>query len=238
MKRILEVCVDDVQGLIEAKSGGADRVELCSGLALGGLGPSPGLMAAALAQGLPAHVMIRPRSGDFVYTTPEVEVMERDIAFVREIGLAGVVLGANLPDGRLDLDLLTRLKLAASGLDITLHRAIDLCPDPVAAVAQAAAIGFTRILSSGGAMRVADGLQTLAQMQRAAAGKIILMPGSGVSTALVPQLTTLGVFEIHASCALPLTPNAKAQTFGFATATEKRCDSSQVAALRAAWIAA
>ena len=112
---LLEVCIDDPEGLRAAQTGGADRLELCSALGLGGLTPSPALVAMAARDGIAALAMIRPRAGDFVWTEAEVRAMEADIAAAAEAGLAGVVLGAALPDGRLDEAVLARLVAVARG---------------------------------------------------------------------------------------------------------------------------
>lgn len=230
----LEVCVDDAPGLAEAVAGGADRVELCAALALGGLTPSAGLMDLAARAALPCHAMIRPRSGDFVYTAAEVAVMQADIRAARALGLPGVVLGASLPDGRLDAALLCDLVAEAQGLDLTLHRAVDLCPDAAEAVETAVALGFHRILSSGGAKTAAAGLSRLATMFAAAQGRLTIMPGSGVSLATLPALATLPLREIHASCAAPLPAQGAPLAFGFQSASDKRTDRARVAALKAA----
>ena len=236
MSRILlEVCVDDPEGLAAARAGGADRVELCAALALGGLTPSPALVAEAARTGTPALAMIRPRAGDFVWTPAEVAAMEAEIALLRAVGARGVVIGASLPDGRLDGPALARLLAAARGLDVTLHRAVDLAPDPEEAVSLAIALGIPRILTSGGAARAADGLPRLARMFSAAAGRVTIMPGGGVSPETLPRLATLPLREVHASCSAPLPPpSALVARFGFQPPGARRTDAARVAALRAA----
>jgi len=230
----LEVCVDDAAGLANAVAGGADRVELCAALGIGGLTPSAGLMELAARTGVPCYPMIRPRSGDFVFTAAEVAVMRADIRAARAAGLTGVVLGASHPDGRLDAAVLATLISEAQGMDLTLHRAIDLCPDVDQAVETAIQLGFRRILSSGGARVAAEGLPRLARMIAVAAGRLSVMPGSGVSVDTWPLLAPLGATEVHASCAsaLPAT-EGKALEFGFVSGTEKRTDRARVAALKA-----
>ena len=228
----LEVCVDDALGLAEAVAGGADRIELCAALALGGLTPSPGLMHIAATCGLPCHPMIRPRPGAFIFTAPEVAVMRADIQAARAAGLTGVVLGATLPDGRLDAAVLSDLIACAAGLDLTLHRAIDLAPDIDAAVQTAVALGFRRILTSGGAAMAHQGLPRLARMIAAAAGRLSIMPGSGVTPATWPLLAALNVTEVHASCAAAVPGHP--DPFGFVTGTERRTDRARVQALKAA----
>lgn len=229
----LEVCVDDALGLAEAVAGGADRVELCAALSIGGLTPSYGLMAVAASCGVPCYPMIRPRSGDFVFTAAEVEVMRADIRAARALGLPGVVLGASRADGRLDEDVLRVLLAEASGLDVTLHRAIDLAPDILAAVDIAKTLGFRRILTSGGALTAPTGVEMLAAMMERA-GDCIIMPGSGVSVASLPRLRHLPLREIHASCAMALPSGGEALRFGFQSGQEKRTNRAVVAALKAA----
>src|SRR5690348_12035030 len=118
---LLEVCIDDPAGFAAARAGGADRLELCAALGLGGLTPSPALVAEAARTGIPALAMIRPRPGNYVWTEPEIAQMEQEIAFLRSVGLKGVVIGASLPDNRLDAPTLARLLRAAEGLDVTLN---------------------------------------------------------------------------------------------------------------------
>ena len=231
----LEVCVDDVVGLTEAVAGGADRVELCAALGVGGLTPSHGLMAQAAQVPIPCYPMIRPRSGDFVFCSAEVAVMKADIRATRALGLTGVVLGASLPDGRLDAAVLSDLVAQAQGLDLTLHRAIDLCPDAEEAVETAIALGFHRILSSGGAKTAPEGIARLSRMMATAQSRLIIMPGSGVSLATLPALRALPLLtEVHASCATSLPSGGPALAFGFQSAQDKRTDRIKVAALKAA----
>lgn len=226
--------MDDVAGLAEAVAGGADRVELCAALGIGGLTPSVGLMAQAAAAPIPCYPMIRPRSGDFCFSAAEVAVMKADIRAARFHGLPGVVLGASLPDGRLDQAVLADLVAEAQGLDLTLHRCIDLCPDAVEAVETALALGFKRILTSGGAKTAAEGIPLLAGMFAAAKGRLIIMPGSGVSLETLPRLRVLPLTEVHASCAAPLPSGGAPLAFGFQSVSDKRTDCAKVAALKAA----
>ena len=226
---LLEVCVDDALGLAEAVAGGADRVELCAALGVGGLTPSAGLMDVAAGCGVPCYAMIRPRPGDFCFGAAEVAVMRRDIRAARAAGLPGVVLGA--AQGRaLDTAVLSDLVAEAQGMDLTLHRVIDLIPDVEAAVEQAVALGFRRILSSGGAPVAHQGLGRLAVMIRTARGRLSVMPGSGVAPDTWPLLVGLGVHEVHASCAVPL--GGQPDAFGFVTGTERRTDRGRVAQLK------
>lgn len=232
---LLEVCVDSAEGLAAAVEGGADRIELCSALALGGLTPSAGLMALAAACPLPVYAMIRPRPGDFVYCDEELEVMARDIETARRAGLAGVVLGASRRDGRLDRPALERLLGLSRGLGTTLHRAVDFVPDLAQAVETAVELGFERILTSGGAPTAAEGVEALEAAIAAAAGRISIMPGAGIAPETVGQLLPrLPVREIHASCAgAGSAPAGKLVSLGFSPARERRTDRTCVRALKA-----
>ncbi len=149
MPVLLEVCVDSPKGLAAAIEGGANRIELCSALELGGLTPVAGLMKAAAAAPIPVYAMIRPHAGPFIFDAADEAAMMADIDAVRAFGLEGVVIGANRPDGTLDMPLIRRLKAHAAGLGSTLHRAFDLVPDADAALEQAVELGFERILTSG-----------------------------------------------------------------------------------------
>lgn len=199
----LELCVEDMAGLSAAMAGGADRVELCSALVVGGLTPSAGFMRMAARSGVPAMALIRPRPGGFVYSDDEVQVMLDDVTAAREIGLAGVVIGAAHPDGSLELDVLTRLRDAAGPLDVSLHRVFDLTPDPFAAIDQAVELGFSRILTSGQQKTVPEGLKLLTELGAYADGRISIMPGGGINLRNVGEvIRTSGITEIHSSCSV------------------------------------
>jgi copper homeostasis protein len=260
---MLEVCVDTAEGLAQAVAGGADRVELCAALAVGGLTPSAGLIDIAARCGVPVVAMIRPRAGDFVWSAAEVAMMETEIAAVRAAGLAGVVLGASLPDGRLDVPVLRRLVAAAAqgdaqgrllqgyrtgavegvvpelskapaAFEVVLHRCIDLVPDMGAALEEAVALGFHRILTSGGETTAAAGAARIAELVRQAAGRITVMPGSGVNPGNAPMLKGLGIREIHASCSASTPLSGRVVEMGFAPAVRRQTDADAVRALRAA----
>ncbi|WP_225030259.1 copper homeostasis protein CutC [Xinfangfangia pollutisoli] len=230
----LEVCVDDPTGLAAAVQGGADRIELCAALALGGLTPSAGFMAQAAGCGVPVLAMIRPRPGDFVFSARAEAVMRSDIDMARQAGLSGVVLGANLPDGRLDLVLLRRLVAAAQGLDLTLHRSFDLTPDLDLALDQAIELGFRRVLTSGGAVTAAQGLARLQALRDRAAGRIAILPGAGIGAANAALFRAAGFDQLHASCSAPWPAPPDLLRLGFAAAGARRTDAAAVRALRAA----
>lgn len=233
----LEVCVDNADGLAAALEGGADRIELCSALEVGGLSPSAGLLRMASSCPVPVVAMIRPRGGDFCFSAAETRLMRMEIDAVAAAGLQGVVLGASGPDGRLDARTLERLVQHATdhGLRCTLHRAIDLCPDLAQAVALAVDLGFARILTSGGARRAPEGLDGLRRCFEAAAGRIAIMPGAGIAADNVHLLRDrLPLTDVHASCSEPApTPPATVAGFGFDSGGRRRTDRAKVAALKA-----
>jgi copper homeostasis protein len=233
----LEVCVDNVHGLAAAIDGGADRIELCSALDIGGLTPSAGLLRAASSSPVPVVAMIRPRGGDFCFDDAETRQMLDEIDAVAAAGLQGVVLGASLPDGQLDRATLERLvrRAAGHGLGCTLHRAIDLCPDLARATRLAIEMGFERVLTSGGARSAADGLAGLQRCFDAAAGRITIMPGAGINADNVHLLRArLSLSDVHASCSAPL-PAASPQVMalGFDSGSRRQTSSTKVAALKA-----
>lgn len=197
----LEICVDTVKGLTAAVQGGADRIELCAALALGGLSPSAGLLEAARSCPVPVHVMLRPRAGDFLFSEAEISGMLREIALIREAGFAGVVLGAG-SEGGPDLVALARLSAAADGLSRTLHRVVDLFEDRVGLLQSIRDLGFERVLTSGGRATAVEGIAEIRRMVEAAPAGLTVMPGSGVTPETVAGIVRgTGAREVHASAA-------------------------------------
>ncbi|KEC72410.1 UNVERIFIED_ORG: copper homeostasis protein [Rhizobium esperanzae] len=230
MTILLEVCVDSAEGLAAAIEGGAGRIELCSALELGGLTPLPSLMRIAARAPIPVYAMIRPHAGPFIFGSADEEAMLLDIDAVRTAGLAGVVIGANRQDGTLDMPLIHRLKAHAAGLGSTLHRAFDLVPDADQALEQAVELGVERILTSGCAPKAADGTETLKRLSAKAAGRISIMPGSGIRPANVSAiLQATGAREVHGSCSSPVeSVDPRAVAFGFEAKSANRTDSAVV----------
>ncbi|MCV2370475.1 copper homeostasis protein CutC [Roseateles oligotrophus] len=231
---LLEVCVDDVAGLNAAIQGGADRIELCSSLAIGGLTPSAGLMAEASHHSVPVVALIRPRSGGFLYSAAEERVMLRDIELAAELGLAGVAIGALTREGSLDLAMLGRLARRAEGLQLTLHRAFDLVRDQTTALEEAISLGFHRILSSGGAPSAPAGAAQLASLVEQSRSRIQILAGSGINSENVAELLfSTGVQEVHASCrTLELEPAPELLAFGFAGPSCRATSAMVVRALK------
>ena len=238
--RILEICVDDLAGLAAAVTGGADRIELCAALALGGLTPSPGFVARAVATDVPVDVMIRPRAGDFAYSVDERDLMADDIVRFAAMGVAGFVTGAASSDGRLDRDALARWRDAAPGCRAVIHRVIDLVPDAGDAVETACDAGYDFVLSSGGERRAIDGTARLAAMVAVADRRLGVIAGAGVSADNVAALVhATGVSQVHASASETAQwADPRMASFGFATGPRRATSAAAVTALRAALHAA
>lgn len=200
---MLEVCVDTLAGAEAAVAGGAARIELCAALSEGGLTPSAGLMGASARLPVPVFAMIRPSAGLFHFTSAEVDLMCADVAQARRAGLAGVVLGVQSDDGSLDTCALARLISAAEGLGTTLHRVIDVVPNPLTALDQAIELGFDRVLTSGAQPLAPDGTGLIRQMVERARGRVSVMPGCGLTPENVAAvIAETGVTEVHAACSL------------------------------------
>ncbi|MGC9493365.1 copper homeostasis protein CutC [Vibrio genomosp. F10] len=199
----VEVCIDNIESLHNAIAGGATRIELCSSLALGGLTPSFGFMKkATLISTIPVYAMIRPRQGDFLYDSDDVESMLIDIEAVGLAGLQGVVFGVLNESGEIDMPTATQLMNKANQYDlgVTFHRAIDQCRDYHQAIEDIVELGCERILTSGLAQTAALGSKTLAEMVRLADGRVSIMAGAGLNTTNVLDIiNTSQVTEVHLS---------------------------------------
>lgn len=177
----LEVCCDSWQSAKVATESKVHRIELCAGIGEGGLTPSHGLIEMVVQKlAIQTHVLIRPRSGDFLYSTEEIELMEKDVAFCKQAGVDGVVLGFLKADGNIDKALTKRFAELAAPLKVTFHRAFDMCLDPLMALEVLKAIGIDYVLTSGQAATALEGSELISQLVKQADGKIKIMPGSGV----------------------------------------------------------
>jgi copper homeostasis protein len=235
MAMLLEICVGDPASIAEAVAGGADRLELCSAHELGGLTPSGALIDRAMASGLPVHVLIRPRAGGFVLEDGEADLMIADIRQALSRGAAGVVVGALLPNGRLDHEAMARFRDAAGDAVTVLHRAIDLAADPIAVIEEASALGYDKVLSSGGAASAPEGAAMLARMVEAARGRLSIVAGAGVRPDNIAALVAAtGVREVHGSASrLGPAPDEAAVRLGFAFGARRITDRAIVASMRA-----
>lgn len=211
MKRILEVCCGSLQSVMNAVEGGAERIELCQALSLDGLTPSIGLLKTvrALYPDLKIHVLIRPREGNFVYTTKEVDVMVDDIRATLPYA-DGIVIGALTPQGGIDIAAMSRMMAAVrhstpdTQIPVTFHRAFDVCRDPLTSLEQIIGLGCRRLLTSGQQPRAADGIDLLRRLRDLADERLIIMPGGGVNPQNARQIVDdVLTTEIHGSCSDP-----------------------------------
>lgn len=197
---ILEVCAGDIESVRAAACGGADRVELCCALSEGGLTPSVGMIEEALTvDGIKVNVLIRPRSGDFIYSEAEMRVMIRDIETCRRLGVNGVVFGALTPDGEIDMEACRRMAQAAEGLHKTFHRAFDMCCDPRKAVNDIMELGCDRILTSGQEVSAMAGSALIHDLQVEFPDMIFIAAGGVIPSNVMEIAVDTGVREIHAS---------------------------------------
>jgi copper homeostasis protein len=197
----LEICAGSIQSAVAAQAGGAHRIELCQNLEQGGTTPSYGLIQQVLQRlSIPVFVLIRPRPGDFCYDAAELAIMAADVAQCRALGCAGVVIGALDEAGRVDVASCRQLIEAAGPLQLTFHRAFDVCQNQMQALETIIGLGCHRVLTSGGQASAPAGQAQLAALVRQAAGRIRIMPGAGITPAtLGPLLAATGATEFHAS---------------------------------------
>lgn len=197
----VEICVDNLESLITANQFPIHRIELCGALSVGGITPNYGFIrqAAALSE-KPLALMIRPRGGDFLYSCEELDIMCHDIQTAKELGIQAVVFGALSAKGELDWQATERLVRAARGMEVTFHRAFDLCRNPSEALEQLIELGCTRLLTSGLAATAFDGIPLIRQLVEQASGRIQIMAGCGVNASNVRQIIEqTNVPEIHFS---------------------------------------
>ncbi len=206
-KCLLEISVETLEGALAAERGGADRIELCADLSLGGVTPGADLLRAVRAQvRIPIFSMVRPRAGDFVYSTAEFTEMKRAIADAKESGMDGVVLGVLTKNHRVDIERTRELGELARPLPVTYHRAFDEIADLHQALEEVIQTGAKRILTSGAAKSALEGAALLGELIEAAGERIIIVPGagiSGVNIAEVARQTRAREFHSGLSAALP-----------------------------------
>lgn len=205
---ILECCTDRIESVVNAVKGGASRLELCADLVIGGTTPSLAYFQGVrecLKEECPdhkvkLHVLIRPRFGDFCYSLYEKRMIQEQISAFSEAGADGVVIGALLPDGTLDQEVMQQWVQAAGNMHVTLHRAFDVCRDPFETLERAVRLGVGTILTSGQKDHCLDGIELLGKLKVQAAGRIDIMAGSHVDAAAVPALwREAGIRSFHMS---------------------------------------
>ena len=196
---VLEISVETAEAAVAAEYGGAQRIELCAQLRLGGLTPNEELMRRVRATvRVPIFAMIRPRAGDFAYSREELARMRHEIAMAQCVGMDGIVLGVLTREHQVDIERTRELVLAAQPLPVTFHRAFDDVADVDVALDQVIEAGAARILTSGGAASAPAGIEKLARLVAAAKEHVIILPGGGINASnasLVARQS--GAHELH-----------------------------------------
>jgi copper homeostasis protein len=198
-KYLLEISVDGVEKAIAAERGGGNRIELCVDLSVGGLTPSRELLRSVRQKvHIPVYSMIRPRAGDFVYSSAEFAEMERSIGVATECGMDGVVLGILKKGFKMDVGRTRRLVDLARPLPVTFHRAFDECADLPKALEEVIQTGAARILTSAGAKTALEGSAKLAELIAAARERILILPGAGITHSNIAKVAKkTGAVEFH-----------------------------------------
>ncbi len=194
-----EICVDSPEGVIAARDGQADRVELCDNLFEGGTTPSIGaIKMARRVGGIKLHVIIRPRGGDFLYSDVEFETMRMDIEAARTSRVDGIVIGLLTADGNIDKERTTELVTLARPMSVTFHRAFDVCRDPLTALEDLIEIGVDRVLTSGQKADAVSGAETIKKLVETAGDRIVVMACGGIDETNAAEIVaTTGVSELH-----------------------------------------
>ncbi len=196
---LVEVCANSLESALNAERAGADRIELCSELAVGGITPSYGLLKAVSEKiSIPVRVLIRPRSGDFTYSDGEFDSMKKDIKLCAEMGFEGIVLGMLHTNFVFDENRFLELGEMNHGLKTTFHRAFDWLPDPFKGLEWIQSIGVATILTSGQQKTAAAGIDLLSDLHDRSSSTTI-MPGSGINTSNAQLFKEKGFKAIHLS---------------------------------------
>ncbi|RWN58425.1 copper homeostasis protein CutC [Mesorhizobium sp.] len=196
---LIEICVEGIDGLLAAQAAGADRIELCASLVEGGVTPSFGMVRAAVELAtIPFHVIVRPRGGDFLYSDTEYRSMLADISALRELGVAGVVVGCLNADGTIDEKRMSELVQAAGHLNVTCHRAFDMTRDPTDALEALIRSKVGRVLTSGQRDTALEGAALLAALVRQAGKRIIILGCGGLDPNNIAEVRErTGLTEMH-----------------------------------------
>jgi len=196
---LLEVSVETAQAAVAAERGGAQRIELCAQLNVGGLTPSEKLVRLTRESvRVPIFAMIRPRPDDFVYSQEELSQMRRDIVAVQRLGMDGIVLGILTRERHVDINRTRELVIAAQPLPVTFHRAFDDVADVNAALDDVIETGAARILTSGGAASAAAGIENVARLVAAAGQRVLILPGGGINASNALHVARQsGARELH-----------------------------------------
>ncbi|MFW0856375.1 copper homeostasis protein CutC [Cronobacter dublinensis] len=243
---LLEICCYSLACAVTAQEAGADRIELCSAVNEGGLTPSAGVLKGARAQlTLPVHPIVRPRGGDFCYRADEFATMLDDIAFIRELGFAGLVTGVLHEDGEVDIARMRKIMRAADGMAVTFHRAFDMCASPLKALEELTDLGVARILTSGQQATAEKGISLITELKRQSRAPII-MAGAGVRLSNLDLFLAHGIDELHSSAGIHIASPMRYRNTGVSMSSDAsadeyaryQMDGNAVAAMKAAMLSA
>jgi copper homeostasis protein len=201
INKILEICCYSVDSAIKAEKSGAGRIELCDNYSEGGTTPSYGAIQQTIKKlDIPVNVIVRPRGGDFLYSNIEYDIIKEDVLQIKNLHANGIVIGFLKSDGEIDIDRTKEIVNLANPMEVTFHRAFDMCKDPLLALEQLKEIGIKRILTSGCKNTAIEGIDPLVELRKLADNKIIIMPGSGVNEYNLEELMSkTGAVEFHSS---------------------------------------
>lgn len=196
---LLEVCIEDIESIISAEKAGVNRIEFCTNLVEGGTTPSLGMFRIARKKSkLPFNIMIRPRGGDFLYSDVEFETMLENVHIFREEGADAIVFGILDSKGNIDINRSAKIIEKAKGLPITFHRAFDMVQNPEKSLDDLINLGINRVLTSGQAPTVTEGLDNIKKLMIQAKNRITIMPGCGINPSTFPLIhKTLQASEYH-----------------------------------------
>ncbi len=199
-KILKEACVENSREAVVAEENGADRIELCSDLHVGGITPPHDMIEATVNKlRIPVMVMVRPRGGNFVYDSNELKSIKESIDFCKNLNVKGVVFGFLTHDDQVDIELTQELTSFASPLEVTFHKAIDASPDPVAAVRNLCRIpGISRVLTSGGCSTAMEGSKTINHMIEAAGSEIEIIAAGKITNKNIREIIqVISAKEFH-----------------------------------------
>ncbi|NVK52289.1 MAG: copper homeostasis protein CutC [Flavobacteriaceae bacterium] len=212
---LLEICANSYQSAINAEKAGANRIELCSELSVGGITPSYGVLKKVTQQlTIPVHVLLRPRSGDFTYTNEEFEIMKENIRICKELGVAGIVSGILHKDNTIDYKRTQALVELSGSLHFAFHRGFDCIPNPKEALQNLIALGVQTILTSGQQPKAENGILLLQELQELAGNKLTILAGGGINPNNVGLFKKAGLKAVHASASIVTQRNDSDTYFG------------------------
>ncbi|UQY42687.1 copper homeostasis protein CutC [Erwinia sp. PK3-005] len=220
----LEVCCYGIDCAVNAQQAGADRIELCAAPKEGGLTPSAGMLQAAREQlHIPVHPIVRPRGGDFCYSASEFATMKSDVALIRELGFPGVVLGMLDEDAYIDIKKMQEIISLCGDMQVTFHRAFDLCHSPKRTLETLTALGVARILTSGQQQNAENGIVLLKELTELSKGPII-MAGAGVRLSNLQKFLDAGIRELHSSASHLVSSSMRYRKAGVSMSSDVETD--------------